>query len=185
MRNCVDSWPAAIPRSALPFAEPRDRGADADDGDIDAVALIIVEGLLLCALALFIGSAFDSMLESLAVCFSLLPAIATFTAHLALNRYKTGYEIATVVGACVGLLIYLIIALVPSALYGAATGVGAATLLGLQIDTSLIPSTVVALGMLIGLLATSGAFVLGGEVVGRTLYSLVQNSALTAVFRWS
>jgi hypothetical protein len=149
---------------------------------MDAAAVIVVEGLLLCASALFIGSILGNhILEALAVYLCWLLAILRVTAHLA-DLHKTGYEIATFIGGCIGLFVYFAIALVPSVVYGGAGGAALATLLGIEIDASLIPSTIVALGMLIGLLATCGLSVLIGVVSGRTLYSLGRNPALVELF---
>lgn len=75
------------------------------------------------------------------------------------------------VGGLVGLVAFLACALVPSLVYGGYAGVVlAAALLGAPLGTGLLARGIVAFGMLAGLLATAGLFVVGGAAVGTMMH---------------
>jgi hypothetical protein len=77
----------------------------------------------------------------------------------------------TFFGGVAGLMVFLVIGLLPSLLYGGYAGVmlGSA-LFGTPIHEHMLAQATVVLGVLFGLLATGAVFVLGGAIVASGLY---------------
>lgn len=77
------------------------------------------------------------------------------------------HRTVTFVSGLVGLVAFLAFALVPSIVYGGYAGVIlAAALLGAPLGTGLLARGIVGFGMLAGLLATAGLFVVGAAAIG-------------------
>ena len=74
---------------------------------------------------------------------------------------------AAFVGGVAGLLGYLVVGLLPSLVYGGYAGVAlGSALLGAPVDGSLAARAIVGFGMVAGVLATAGLFVVLGAVLG-------------------
>jgi len=81
-------------------------------------------------------------------------------------------------GGIVGLIAFLVVGLLPSLVYGGFAGATlAAALLGHPVDGSLMARAIVIFGMVTGLLATAGVFVVGGAALGGLLHSLARAGA--------
>jgi hypothetical protein len=80
----------------------------------------------------------------------------------------------TFFGGVVGLMVFLVVGLLPSLLYGGYAGVmlGSA-LFGTPIHEHVLAQATVVLGVLFGLLATGAVFVLGGAIMASGLYGTV------------
>ena len=91
------------------------------------------------------------------------------------TRMELRANSATFFGGIVGLLIFVIVGLLPSLLYGGYAGVilGSA-IFGSPIHESLLAQATVVLGVLSGVLSIGGVFVLGGAVVATGIHGLVQ-----------
>jgi hypothetical protein len=84
-----------------------------------------------------------------------------------------GHRTFAFVSGMVGLLAFLVFGLVPSLVYGGYAGVTlAAALLGHPLGTSLLARGIVAFGMLAGLLATAGLFVVCTAATTTVIYRL-------------
>jgi hypothetical protein len=83
---------------------------------------------------------------------------------------------ASFVGGVAGLLGYLVVGLLPSLVYGGYAGVALGTaLLGAPLDSSILARAIVAFGMVAGVLATAGLFVVLGAVMGAGVHVLLRN----------
>jgi len=77
----------------------------------------------------------------------------------------------TFVGGIVGLLTYLVIGLLPSLLYGGYAGIILGTaIFGSPIHENVFAQATVALGVLSGVLAIGGVFVLGGAILATGIF---------------
>ena len=82
------------------------------------------------------------------------------------------YHNFTFAGGVFGLVVFLAIGLLPSLVYGGFAGTTlAAGLLGHSIDASLVGRAIVLFGMIVGLLATAGVFVVIGAVTGAAAHA--------------
>lgn len=78
-------------------------------------------------------------------------------------------------GGIIGLLAFLVVGLLPSLVYGGFAGAAlAAGLLGHPVDASMMARGITIFGMVAGLLATAGVFVVVGAVVGSTVHALAR-----------
>lgn len=78
-------------------------------------------------------------------------------------------------GGVVGLVTFLAVGLLPSLVYGGFAGATlAAALLGHPVDGGLFARAIVVFGMVTGLLATAGVFVVGGAALGSLLHGLAR-----------
>ena len=78
-------------------------------------------------------------------------------------------------GGLIGLIAFLVIGLLPSLVYGGFAGAAlAAGLLGHPVDASLMARGITIFGMVAGLLATGGIFVVMGAVLGSTVHALAR-----------
>ncbi len=78
-------------------------------------------------------------------------------------------------GGIVGLIAFLIIGLLPSLVYGGFAGAAlAAGLLGHPVDASMMARGITIFGMVAGLLATAGVFVVVGAVFGSIVHALAR-----------
>lgn len=83
---------------------------------------------------------------------------------------------ASFVGGVAGLLGYLVVGLLPSLVYGGYAGVALGTaLLGAPVDGSLAARAIVAFGMVAGVLATAGLFVVLGAVMGAAVHAILKS----------
>ena len=80
----------------------------------------------------------------------------------------------TFYGGIIGLVAFLVVGLLPSLLYGGYAGVmlGAA-IFGSPIHESVFAQATVVLGVLSGVLAIAGVFVLGGAIVANGVYGTI------------
>ena len=82
------------------------------------------------------------------------------------------------IGGLLGLIAFLAIGLLPSLVYGGFAGVIlAAAVLGSPIGSGIMARALVAFGMLIGLLATGGLFVVMGSALSVAVYHLARLGA--------
>lgn len=86
----------------------------------------------------------------------------------------------TFIGGIIGLVTYLVVGLLPSLLYGGYAGVilGSA-IFGSPIHENVFAQATVALGVLSGVLAIGGVFVLGGAILATGIFGTL--SALASV----
>ena len=78
-------------------------------------------------------------------------------------------------GGIIGLIAFLIVGLLPSLVYGGFAGAAlAAGLLGHPVDASIMARGITIFGMVAGLLATGGVFVVVGAVAGSTVHALAR-----------
>lgn len=78
-------------------------------------------------------------------------------------------------GGIVGLVTYLVVALLPSIVYGGFVGVTLASgIFGTPVDANILARVVVLFGMVVGLLATAGLFVVVGAALGAAVYAIVR-----------
>ena len=83
---------------------------------------------------------------------------------------------ASFVGGVGGLLVYLVVGLLPSLVYGGYAGVAlGSALLGAPLDGAIVARAIVAFGMVAGVLATAGLFVVVGAVMGAALYTVARS----------
>ncbi len=77
----------------------------------------------------------------------------------------------TFIGGIIGLVTYLVVGLLPSLLYGGYAGVilGSA-IFGSPIHENVFAQATVALGVLSGVLAIGGVFVLGGAILATGIF---------------
>ncbi len=80
----------------------------------------------------------------------------------------------TFIGGVIGLVTFLVVGLLPSLLYGGYAGVilGGA-IFGTPIHESIFAQATVVIGVVSGVLAIGGIFVLGGAIVATGVYGLV------------
>jgi hypothetical protein len=79
----------------------------------------------------------------------------------------------TFAGGVMGLGIFLVVGLLPSLLYGGYAGVIlASAIFGTPIHESVFAQATVALGVISGVLAIGGTFVLGGAILASGAYGL-------------
>jgi hypothetical protein len=80
----------------------------------------------------------------------------------------------TFIGGVVGLVVFLVVGLLPSLLYGGYAGVilGSA-IFGTPIHESIFAQATVVLGVVSGVLAIGGVFVLGGAILATGAYGLM------------
>ncbi|MDF1564105.1 MAG: hypothetical protein P1V51_13735 [Deltaproteobacteria bacterium] len=85
-------------------------------------------------------------------------------------------------GGILGLIVFLIVGLLPSLVYGGFAGAAlAAGLLGHPVDASLMARGITIFGMVAGLLSTAGVFVVVGAVLGSTIHALARATMKTEV----
>jgi hypothetical protein len=74
---------------------------------------------------------------------------------------------ATLIGAAVGLAVFLAIALLPSLLYGGYAGVLlAGGIVGTPVTATLLVRGLIVFGMVLGVVGVGALFAIGGAVVG-------------------
>jgi hypothetical protein len=80
------------------------------------------------------------------------------------------------VGGLVGLGVFLVVGLLPSIVYGGFAGtVLASSILGEPLSGQIISRLLIAFGMLVGLLATGGVFVVIGSALGAGVHALAHS----------
>jgi hypothetical protein len=81
----------------------------------------------------------------------------------------------TLVGAGVGLALFLVVALLPSLLYGGYAGVLLATgILGAPVKATLLVRGLIVFGMVFGVMSVASLFVVGGAAAGAAVSYLVR-----------
>ena len=80
----------------------------------------------------------------------------------------------TLIGAGVGLAIFLAVALLPALLYGGYAGVLlAGGILGTPVKATLLVRALIVFGMVLGVTALASLFTVGGAVVGAAVSTLL------------
>ncbi|MDF1562548.1 MAG: hypothetical protein P1V51_05870 [Deltaproteobacteria bacterium] len=93
------------------------------------------------------------------------------------NTSNSGERTFAFGGGLLGLVAFLAVGLLPSLVYGGFAGASlAAGLLGHPVDASVMARGITIFGMVAGLLATAGVFVVVGAVVGSTLHALARST---------
>ena len=88
---------------------------------------------------------------------------------------KSGEQTFAFGGGIIGLVAFLVVGLLPSLVYGGFAGASlAAGLLGHPVDGSLMSRGITLFGMVAGLLATGGVFVVMGAVAGSTVHAMAR-----------
>lgn len=84
-------------------------------------------------------------------------------------------KISTLIGAGVGLALFLALALIPSLLYGGYAGVLlAGGIFGAPIQPTLVVGALIIFGMILGVLAVGSLFAVSGAVAGAALEALTR-----------
>ncbi len=85
---------------------------------------------------------------------------------------------ATLIGAGVGLALFLAIALLPALLYGGYAGVLLASgIFGAPVKATLLVRGLIVFGMVLGVTAVASLFVVGGAVAGAAVWLLAGRTA--------
>ena len=80
----------------------------------------------------------------------------------------------TFIGGMIGLVTFLVVGLLPSLLYGGYAGVIlASAIFGTPIHENIFAQATVVLGVISGVLAIGGVFVLGGAILATGAYGLL------------
>src|SRR5215212_4637095 len=83
----------------------------------------------------------------------------------------------TLIGAAVGLTVFLAVALLPSLLYGGYAGVLlAGAIFGTPIDAGLAARAIIVVGMVVGVTGTAALFGAAGAAAGAAISALVRSS---------
>jgi hypothetical protein len=83
----------------------------------------------------------------------------------------------SVIGAAVGLALFLPIALLPSLVYGGYAGVLlAGGIFGTPISSGLLPRAIIVFGMVMGVTGVAALFAVGGAAVGAAVAALVRST---------
>ncbi len=84
-------------------------------------------------------------------------------------------KLPTLIGAAVGLALFLAIALLPSLLYGGYAGVLlAGGIFGTPVKATLLVRALVVFGMILGVLGVSSLFAVGGAAAGAAVGALTR-----------
>jgi hypothetical protein len=79
------------------------------------------------------------------------------------------------IGAGIGLAIFLAVALLPALMYGGYAGVLlAGGILGTPVKTTLLSRALILFGMVLGVVGVSGLFAVGGAILGAGVAALVK-----------
>ena len=82
-------------------------------------------------------------------------------------------KLSTLIGAGIGLVLFLAIAMLPAMLYGGYAGVLLASgIFGTPIQAGFLVNTIIIGGMVLGTLAVASLFTVMGAVLGGGIYSL-------------
>jgi hypothetical protein len=88
-------------------------------------------------------------------------------------------KLSSLIGAGIGLVVFLAIAMLPAMLYGGYAGVLLASgIFGTPIQAGFLVNTIIIGGMILGTLAVASLFTVIGAVVGGGVYSLTSLSEL-------
>ena len=78
------------------------------------------------------------------------------------------------VGGIFGLVLFLFIGLLPSIVYGGFAGVTLGTaILGAPLNGELLSRALIVFGMAVGLLGTSGVFIVFGSIAGTAMHAVM------------
>jgi len=89
------------------------------------------------------------------------------------NGKRSTPQNASFIGGIIGLVTFLVVGLLPSLLYGGYAGLILGTaLFGSPVHESIFAQATVVMGVLCGLLAVGGLFVLGGAILASGIWLL-------------
>ncbi len=92
------------------------------------------------------------------------------------NTIRSGSRTFAFGGGVVGLVTFLFVGLLPAIVYGGFAGVTlASAILGGPVEGNLLARGLVVFGMVIGLLATAGIFIVVGAAIGAGVYAIVRS----------
>ena len=92
------------------------------------------------------------------------------------NTIRSGSRTFAFGGGIVGLVTFLFVGLLPSIVYGGFAGVTlASAILGGPVEGNLLARGLVVFGMVIGLLATAGIFIVIGAALGAGVYGIARS----------
>lgn len=85
----------------------------------------------------------------------------------------------TFFGGIVGLIVFLIVGLLPSIVYGGCAGISlSSAILGEQLDGQILSKVLIALGVIMGSFATASVFIIVGSIFGTGIHYLATMSPI-------